>query len=250
VRISVYVLVLLAIWIYNIDNRELRKSVCRSTIITSLSFAVAFQFGEAATRYSAQEQWVAIVLVIITLLSTICICLTHFLLCDRCIRSRRPNADAIIIFLTTLTTLALLITAATNKSVWIAVDCTRVQYTEVNIVKALSFTTVSLACLTFTFAIFAYYVLLKGNKRVKEFYRAALIIYWLSTWVFAVVTSEFLMARAFYKDKNGNRVALRASTWDVGQVMTIVMMALPLWDLINYYYGRYFPAERERESNS
>ena len=71
--------------------------------------------------------------------------------------------------------------------------------------------------------------------------------------MFAVVTSEFLMARAFYKDESGQSVPLRASTWGVGQVITIVMTALPLWDIINYYYSLRFPIlaeETEMELHS
>jgi hypothetical protein len=61
-----------------ICDPKLIKSLFRNTLITSLSFAMAFILGEFQQAYSTQEQWVAIILVGIIVGSTTCTALAIF----------------------------------------------------------------------------------------------------------------------------------------------------------------------------
>ena len=54
---------------------------------------------------------------------------------------------------------------------------------------------------------------------------------WLLTFLFTVGSAEYLMATAFYEEKGGTVIALRASTWGLGQVMAVIMMAWFIWEI-------------------
>lgn len=61
---------------------------------------------------------------------------------------------------------------------------------------------------------------------------------WLLAWAFCCAASELHMANDFFKDQDGNRVVLTSSKWGLGQVIAMVMLAIPLWDVFSYYVDR------------
>ena len=61
---------------------------------------------------------------------------------------------------------------------------------------------------------------------------------WLLAWVLCCAASEIHMANDFFKDQDGNRIALTSSKWGLGQVIAMVMLAVPLWDIFSYYVDR------------
>ena len=77
-RIAVYGQVIANMWVVLVIRHPPLINIFRSSLITSLSFTIAFVFGESQQAYSTQEQWVAIILVGIIVGSTTCTGLAIF----------------------------------------------------------------------------------------------------------------------------------------------------------------------------
>ena len=56
--------------------------------------------------------------------------------------------------------------------------------------------------------------------------------------MFTIATAEFLMRAAFYEENDGSSIALRASTWGLGQIMTVITMASFIWEIANFHSKR------------
>jgi hypothetical protein len=218
------------------------KSIFRGSLVTSLSFTIAFVFGEAQQTYSTQVQWVAILLASIIVVSTNCTGLTILL---GVFNDNKPNPvlDTMVTIVALPATIGLLLTAIFKKSTWIAVRCTRVQYsTETHIVRVFSYTTLTLLWITglLSFIRILYFRYSNSqNTTQKRMWFCIVSVCWLLTFVFTVGTAEFLMGAAFYEEKDGGSIALRASTWGLGQVMAVIMMASFIWEIANFYSERY-----------
>lgn len=241
-RVAIYTQVIANGWVIVVNDRPLLKSLYRGYLVTSLSFTIAFIFGEAQQSYSTQEQWVAILLIGMIVLSTNCTGLAIlFGLIDE--NGQNSILDTMTIIVTLPVTIALFVAAICRKSTWIAIGCTRFQYSirATLIVRWLSYTTLSLLSLTGLLSLIAIIHLrcstIQYEIQKRRWFRIVSVC-WILTLMFTMATAEFLMNAAFYEENDGSRIALRASTWGLGQVMTVVMVASFIWEIANFYSKR------------
>lgn len=219
-----------------IRDQKLIKSLFRNTLITSLSFTIAFILGESQQAYSTQEQWVAIILVGIIVGSTFCTGIAIFGLFNN---GPNPVLDTIVPIVVLPVIIGSYLTAFGKRSTLIMVGCTRDQYSTsaTHIVRGLSYTTLSVLLFTCLLSLIAILPFRYSNcKTQKRICFCTVTVCWLSTFVFTVVTAEYLMATAFYEESNGSSIALRASSWGLGQVMSVIMMASFIWQIANFYF--------------
>ena len=220
-----------------IRDQKLIKSLFRNTLITSLSFTIAFILGESQQAYSTQEQWVAIILVGIIVGSTFCTGVAIFGLFNN---GPNPVLDTIVPIVVLPVIIGSYLTAFGKMSTWIMVGCTRDQYSmsAIHIVQGLSYTTLSVLLFTCLLSLIAILPFRSSNCKTQRICFCIVSICWLLTLVFTIVTAEYLMATAFYEESDGSRIALRASSWGLGQVMTVIMMASFIWQIANFYFER------------
>lgn len=76
------------------------------------------------------------------------------------------------------------------------------------------------------------------TERLRKAYIYTITACWSVTVVFDILTAEFEMASKFIVDKSTNEPVDTSSVshWGVGQVMALVMLGLPVWDILTYWY--------------
>lgn len=225
-----------------IRKPALLKSLFRISLIASLAFSLAFIVGEAHLTYSTEEQWMAIFLVGIIVMSTSC---TGFAILLGLIDDNEPNTvvDIILTILSLPTTLGLWVTTICKKSTWILVGCTRAQYSirATHLVRGFSYTTLALLSLTglLSFMAILYFrCSTRENTTQKKICFYIGIVCWSLTSIFTIGTTEYIMRAAYYEE-NGTSIALRASTWGLGQIMAVITMASYIWEIANSCSERY-----------
>jgi len=215
------------------------KSSVRSATVTILAIAIALGIGDRTGGYSDQSNFVAIILV-----QSLCqIWVISFLkVVQTWTKLPRPMpGDKAPFWVWTAFNWG--VTAATT---WILckplVDsrCKSQQHftsnTGVilyNICLGLQIPSIHVANIAFIYLWIDRNNFDRRQKVLKLTLRVAMIL-WVLSFPLAIAACQVLLATFGYHDDNGQVLYLRADGWGLGQVIALVMLALPLFDASTY----------------
>jgi hypothetical protein len=91
-------------------------------------------------------------------------------------------------------------------------------------------------CLSIGLASVAFTVLVRvARENEKKFWSRVLVFSWILLWISTVVGAEINMAIYEFIGEDGVDEKLTASTWGLGQVMAVVMLASQLLEIWSYF---------------
>ena len=238
-RIAIYCQVAINILVILFRHRsQLTKPFFRIGIVQSLSFTIAFEIGLEQQAYSTQEQWAAILTVASTMASTTGMGIAIWLMVVD--KEKMNLVDKTVAIVYVPGTFGLLLAAIFKKSTWIMVRCTRLQYSVEGTltVSALSYTTLSLVFLTYLLSIVAILHVRRSkhqNQKRTRCYIWIIGVCGLLTLMLTIGAVEYIMGTAFYVENDGISIPLTASTWGLGQVMTVITTVSYIWEIASLY---------------
>jgi len=249
VRISVYISVAIAIYvaIFARKSAELQDSVYRNGLITSYSITIALLYGQTLKEYSTQQLLIARAMISAIILSTTCIAYIRYLQNERQLRGK--VSMSLNVASLTLTILSFVVTVRTW--IWHISACGRFQ------LSLTSSTEVSTALFWTSVALYTATTLLKNKRifksimferngkersdRYKTAYINVIIAFWSLTFLFDLLTAEFIMYTALQYEAIYAKDSSTPQHWGLGQVIALVMLAVPLWDIAYYHYEKNQP---------
>lgn len=225
--------------------RELEpiKSVFRNGIVTAFSLDIAFLYGLTQGEYSLQQQFVAVDLIIIIAVSTFVPGIYHVF--GELRELRVDNSLSRFVLLMTCVAIMMLTAIVNSKASSSSFQkCNQFQYSSPG-VKYQQKNTVIIASLVALVFLHLFYGVIALIPRFKPYAKKVFFFgiapCWLVIYVLAIIATELLVSKTIYyggQDGTYTVIPLSASRWGLGQVMAMVMLGLPIWDIGGYYYER------------
>lgn len=216
----------------------------RNGLITSFSIAIALIYGETQDEYSTQQRLVARAMNSAIILSTTCTVRIRALE-----KNKDHPSDPMTLNIATWVLTILSVVVVVKTWIWTQSECGQYQLSlnPANISGVLLWTAFGLYIFTQLVKLQFVYRKIFGLGKTegrRRCYIYTIVICWSITIGFEILTAEVEMRAQVLVSQSGSIPIDLATTsrWGLGQVMAIVMLALPVWDITTFWYEENKPA--------